>query len=109
VVSECRFVLPDRRKCRCAALRNQKFCRHHLPHAKAAPTLQPKDRPYSRVLRWRELGQSVATLALEDIPYEILDILSSLLEDGDGGISDRQAGRLLRGLLRRVGEIPAMP
>jgi hypothetical protein len=109
MASECRFVLPDRRKCRCVALRNQKFCRHHLPGANAEPTLQPKYRPYSRVVRWRELGQTVTTLALEDIPYEIRDILSCLLEDGDGGISDRQAGRLLRGLLRRVGEIPVLP
>jgi hypothetical protein len=109
MVSECRFVLPDRRKCRCAALRNQKFCRHHLLHAKPAPALQPKERPYSRIVRWRELGQSVTTLPLEDIPYEVLDILTCLLEDGDGGISDRQAGRLLRGLLRRIGSIPVLP
>jgi len=108
MVPECCFTLPNGCKCRCAATRNQPFCRHHMPHS-AGPSISRRDR-YSRIARWSQLSRGLAWLDPEEIPMEIYSILLSLLEDGPRGISDREAGRLLRGLLRRLGSVPfALP
>lgn len=104
---ECRFHLPAGRKCRAAATRNQPFCRHHGPKAaRPGPPPLPKSERYSRLAHWSWLGRSLPWLDPSEIPGEVWMILSSLLEDGTGGISDRVAGRLLRALLRRHGSVP---
>lgn len=105
---ECQFILPTGHKCRCAATRNQPFCRHHGPKPPGLPPLSRRQR-YSRLARWALLGREIPQLELTQIPFEAYDILLSLLEDGSAGISDRGAGRLLRGLLRRFGSVPFSP
>jgi hypothetical protein len=101
---ECRFVLPKGRNCRCAATRNQEFCRHHAPRpAIPGPPPIPKRDRYSRIQHWAQLGRNLAWLDPAEIPLEVHAILHSLLQDG---ISDREAGRLLRGLLQRFGSVP---
>ncbi|MBT9331859.1 hypothetical protein [Paracidobacterium acidisoli] len=108
MVSDCTFVLPGGSKCRGVALRGQSLCRHHMPGAKTRPPSPPKRSLYSRLIRWRDLGRSIPFLAKESIPEEILGILYAMLED-DGGISDRQAGKLLRSLIRSNGDVPVLP
>ncbi len=105
---ECRFILPTGRKCRCAANRNQPFCRHHTPPSGRPPV--PRRERYSRIARWSRLSRGLPWLDPTEIPGEIYCILLSLLEEGPRGISDRGAGRLIRGLLRRLGCVPfALP
>ena len=104
---ECSFRLANGRTCHAAATRNQPFCRHHGPKPAVAgpPPLSRRDR-YSRLARWADLGRRVPWLDPSQVPSEAYSILESLLEDGTTGISDREAGRLLRGLLRRLGSVP---
>jgi hypothetical protein len=101
--TECAFTLPSGQKCRCAATRNQKFCRHH--GAKTSGAVPKRDR-YSRIRRWSGLNRVLPSIKPVDIPFEAYSICLALLEDGPTGISDREAGRLLRGLSRRFGSVP---
>lgn len=95
---ECRYTLPNGRKCRGLAVHNQPFCRHHGPKFSGPPPLPRRER-YSRLSRWARLSRQLPWLDAADIPGEFHNILLSLLENG---ISDREAGRLLRGLLLRL-------
>jgi hypothetical protein len=104
---ECTQILPSGQKCRCLALRGRDACRHHL--AGPLPPPAPRRGGFSRVSRWRDLGLTVHALPARDIPFHAFSILGSLIADGDDGISDREAGRLLRALLRRHGSIPFAP
>jgi hypothetical protein len=104
---ECSQILPSGQKCRCLALRGRDACRHHC--AGPLPPLAPRRGGFSRVTRWRDLGLSVHTLPAHDIPFHAFVLLGALIADGDDGISDREAGRLLRVLLRRHGSIPFPP
>ena len=82
----------------------------HIYHcAGPLPPLAPRRGGFSRVTRWRDLGLSVHTLPAHDIPFHAFVLLGALIADGDDGISDREAGRLLRVLLRRHGSIPFPP
>jgi hypothetical protein len=99
---ECKFRLPNGHKCRCVATRNQPFCRHHGPKSAGPPPLRRRDR-YSRLARWAQLSRTLPWIEPSEIPFEIWAILHSLLEDD---ISDREAGRLLRALLQRHGDVP---
>ena len=107
MLRECAFILPGGRKCRAAANRHQALCRHHLPQP-AVPGPPPKYRrdAYSRHNRWTQLGRSIPWIEPSRIPREAFAILEALMQDGPFGVSDRVAGRLLRGLLRRLGDIP---
>jgi hypothetical protein len=104
---ECSQTLPSGQKCRCLALRDRDACRHHC--AGPLPPLAPRRGGFSRITRWRNLGLTVHTLPARDIPFHAFVLLGALLADGDDGISDREAGRLLRVLLRRHGSIPFAP
>lgn len=102
---ECVFLLANGQKCRCAAKRGQPFCRHHDPAASATcPT--PEHQRFSRHRRWIAVSRDLPSLDPAFLPTEILEILEALLSDGEDGISDRVAGRLLRILLRRIGHVP---
>jgi len=48
MVPECTFILRNGQKCRCAAIRNQEFCRHHTAQpAASGPSPAPAVlRPY---------------------------------------------------------------
>jgi hypothetical protein len=105
---ECSHILVNGQKCRCLALRGTSRCLHHCPTA-LRPPAQPARPLFSRISRWRDLSRTVHTLPASDIPYHAFAILGSLIPDGDEGISDREAGRLLRALLRRHGAIPFPP
>jgi hypothetical protein len=104
---ECTQILPTGQKCRALALRGRDACRHHL--AGPPPPRAPRRGGFSRISRWRDLGLTVHTLPAHDIPFQTFVLLGALLADGDDGISDREAGRLLRVLLRRHGRIPFAP
>jgi hypothetical protein len=104
---ECSHILPSGQNCHCLALRGRKFCRHHSPEALPPPP--PPSESISRLARWRGLGRTVDRLPAADIPFNVYIILGSLIGDGEDGISDREAGRLLRVLLRRHGSIPFPP
>ncbi|MGB6133299.1 MAG: hypothetical protein WBG54_16085 [Acidobacteriaceae bacterium] len=108
---ECSFILPNRKKCRCAALRHQTLCRHHAPRpANPGPPPIPKSELYSDLRRWRELGRRLQWMSLEEIPNTIWEILQCLVDRGPdastGSISDLTAGRFLRALLNRLGDVP---
>ena len=101
MAAECAFILPSGKKCRCMANRNHKFCRHH--GAPAQPRPATGDLPWNRLACWRETVRGLPTYPKEEIPDELLQILYSLLENC---ISDRTAGRILRTLLQRYGDVP---
>ncbi|MGB7135206.1 MAG: hypothetical protein WBD46_07950, partial [Acidobacteriaceae bacterium] len=105
---ECTRLLLHGQKCRAAAKRGLPFCRHHDPAAAAAPPRRPcsEYERFSRHRHWINVGRDLPWFAPAELPVEILAIHQALLEDGSGGISDREAGRLLRGLLRRIGCVP---
>jgi hypothetical protein len=108
---ECAFILPSGKKCRAAATRNQTLCRHHGPKpAVLGPPLRPKSQIYSRLARWRELGRNLPWLPIDEIPTAIHNILDCLIDRGpglnSGEISDLTAGRFLRALLNRLGDVP---
>lgn len=105
---ECTVRLANGLKCRGAAKRGQPFCRHHDPASAVPPAQRPlteHDR-FSRHRHWIGINRNLPWFDPADIPMEILQILEALLETGIQGISDREAGRLLRGLLRRIGHVP---
>jgi hypothetical protein len=109
MTTECRHALPNGQKCRCAATRNQKFCRHHGPKADPArngAAAVPKNERYSRIRRWSALNRVLPSIDQAEIPFEAYSIFEALLRDGETGISDREAGRLLRSLFRRYGSVP---
>lgn len=111
-VPECTFLLSTGKKCRAAASRGRPFCRHHDPAAKAAPAglRIPKHNLFSRHRRWMVINRDFPHTHPADLPGDIFEILRALLADGEDGISDREAGRLLRGMLRRLGAVPfALP
>src|SRR5580698_1073763 len=85
---ECRHVFSNGKRCRCAATPAHVFCRQHAPQPRV-PTLRSRALP---------------TLDRAEIPPAILYLLSTLLEQDR--ISDRNAGALLRALLRRFGSVP---
>ena len=103
-VRECAFRLPTGKQCRCAATRNQPFCRHHGPKPAVAgpPPISP-DQMYSRLRCWRQMGREIPWLDPSEIPGAIDNIHYALLNDG---ISDLAAGRFLRALIKRLGYIP---
>lgn len=105
MAAECAFVLPSGKKCRCMANRHHKFCRHHGAPTRRR-TLSTEDRPWSRLACWRDLGRALPDYPKREIPGELLNILYSLSCDK---ISDRTAGRTLRILLQRYGDLPLMP
>lgn len=111
-VPECTFLLSTGKKCRAAATRGRPFCRHHDPAAKAAPAglRIPKHNLFSRHRRWMVINRDFPHTHPADLPGDVFEILHALLADGEDGISDREAGRLLRGMLRRLGAVPfALP
>lgn len=103
MAAECAFILSSGKHCRCVATRNQRFCRHH---GRASAPRPPQPHLYSSLAHWRNLGRTVHTLPIEEIPAEAFWILEALLDTGSAGISDRVAGRLLRALFRRYGSVP---
>lgn len=110
IVRECSFILPNGRKCGCAATRNQSLCRHHAPKP-AVPGPPPPSRyeRYSDLIRWRRLGSNLPWMPIAEIPRAIYEILECLIDRGDlstGHISDLTAGRFLRALLNRCGAVP---
>ena len=110
MIRECSFVLPGGRKCRCAATRHLAVCRHHAPKpAVAGPPPLPKRERYSNLIRWRELARNLPWMPAAEIPQTIYDILQCLVDRGrnsTGRISDLAAGRYLRALLNRLGDVP---
>jgi hypothetical protein len=107
---ECEFRLATGRKCRAAANRNQPFCRHHAPSSAvpAEPPI-PKEERYSDLRRWRRLGAQLHSMPADEIPNAVFEILQCLVDrglDSTGHISDLTAGRFLRALLNRLGDVP---
>jgi hypothetical protein len=104
---ECTFILLNGRNCRCPATRNQLFCHHHAPKpAVPGPPPIPKNRLYSTLARWRALGQNLQWLDSRELPLAVYEILDCLIGKGNDRISDLSAGRYLRALLHRIGEVP---
>jgi hypothetical protein len=105
---ECTFVRRNGRKCRAAANRNQAFCRHHAPKpALDGPPPIAKRNIYTNLARWRALGCNLRWLDPAEIPFNVYEILSSLTgADPRDHISDLIAGRYLRALLTKLGEVP---
>ncbi len=99
---ECRHIFPNGKRCRCRAVDTHVFCHHHAPQPRPR-TLRPR---CTGLDTWREVKIHLATLAPDEIPAAILTLLSALLEDGPRTLSDRNAGALLRALVRRVGSVP---
>jgi hypothetical protein len=99
---ECRFRYPDGQRCRCRATDQHVFCRHHAPQPRV-PTLRNRAVPFRR---WLDLRRALPTLDPAEIPPAILYVLSLLLQENPTRISDRNAGELLRALVRRCGSIP---
>jgi hypothetical protein len=102
--AECAFTLPNGHKCRCMATRDHAFCRHHGAPSRQRPA-SLRDR-WSRLACWRDVGRSLNEMPADDLPHEIVQILASLLTNR---ISERTAGRFLRVLLQRCGDVPVMP
>lgn len=99
---ECRHIFSDGKRCRCAAVPTHVFCRHHAPQPRPR-TLRPRG---AGLLSWRDIRIHLATLSRDEVPSAILTLLSALLEDGSRSPSDRNAGALLRALVRRFGSVP---
>lgn len=102
---ECAFTLPSGKKCRGMANRNHKFCRHHGAPSQRR-TLPTGDRPWSRLACWRDLGRALPDYPKREIPGQLLNVLYALSRNN---ISDRTAGRILRILLQRYGDLSLMP
>ena len=94
--AECTFVLPNGNKCRCLANRGHNLCRHHGAAPPVRSTRPRTDRDADRTY-WREMGETIRGRYPDDYPTRMLDLLDALRENR---ISDRAAGRLLRGLLQ---------
>jgi len=106
---ECRFTFPNGKRCRCRATPSHVFCRQHAPqaHLPRPRPLQPRSTGAGTSFRnWRDLERNLITLEPEELAAEAAYILDALLIDGPHGISDTNAGRLLRALLRRLGIVP---
>jgi hypothetical protein len=108
---ECRFTFPNGKRCRCRATPSHVFCRQHAPQSPllaARPRQNQSSSTSAGTLffNWRELERNLITLEPREIAAEALYILNALLTDGSRGISDSNAGRLLRALLRRLGTVP---
>ena len=104
--SECTFILPNGQKCRGNAIRNSELCRHHRPQPAGRPA-PAKRALYSRLAKWRSLGRELAWLEPAEIPLAIYEILDSLTDrDPWDRLSNEVAGRYLRALLSRLGEVP---
>lgn len=103
---ECIHILPNGQKCRGTATRGHEFCRHHGPKPLGGGPPAPQPRRISRIARWSSLSRNLPWIDPADLPIEAYSILLALLEDGVAGISDREAGRLLRGIVRRHGSVP---
>ena len=99
---ECRFVYPEGQRCRCRATDRHVFCRQHAPQPRV-PTLRNRTIPFRS---WIDLRRALPTLDRAEISPAILFVLDALLREGSLGISDRNAGLLLRALLRRHGSVP---
>ncbi len=97
---ECRFTFANGKRCRCRATTSHVYCRQHAPQPRV-PTLRNRATPFRH---WLDLRRALPTLDRSEIPPAILFVLSALLEDGC--ISDRNAGILLRALLRSFGSVP---
>jgi hypothetical protein len=105
---ECTFVRRNGRKCRAAANRNQAFCRHHAPKpASDGPPPIAKRNIYTNLAKWRALGRDLRWLDPAESPLSVYEILNSLAgADPDNHLSDLIAGRYLRALLTKIGEVP---
>jgi len=107
---ECTFILRNGSKCRAAANRNQNLCRHHAPKpAVPPPPPIPKNELYSNLARWRRLGLELKSMPEDEIPLAVWQILQCLIDRGPDvpeSISDLTAGRFLRALLNRLGNVP---
>jgi len=99
---ECRHIFPNGKRCRCLAVKTHVFCLHHAPQPRPR-TLRPRG---AGLGSWRDIQIHLATLARDEVPAAILTLLSALLEDGPRSPSDRNAGALLRALVRRTGSVP---
>ncbi len=110
MVRECSFILPNGNKCHCAATRNLDVCRHHAPKpAVPGPPPIPRRERYSDLIRWRTLGSRLPWMPKTQIPSAVYEILQCLVDRGEnssGRISDLTAGRYLRALLNRLGDVP---
>ena len=105
---ECTFVRRNGRKCRAAANRNQAFCRHHAPKpASDGPPPIAKRNIYTNLAKWRALGRDLRWLDPAEIPFNVYEILNALTGANPGDhLSDLIAGRYLRALLTKIGEVP---
>jgi hypothetical protein len=105
---ECTFVRRNGRKCRAAANRNQAFCRHHAPkRASDGPPPIAKRNIYTNLARWRAFGRDLRWLDPAEIPFNVYEILNALTGANPGDhLSDLIAGRYLRALLTKIGEVP---
>jgi len=99
---ECRFTFPNGKRCRCRATTSHVFCSRHAPQPRV-PTLRNRKTPFRT---WLDLRRALPTLDRDEIRPAILFVLSSLLEEGPGRISDSSAGTLLRALVRSFGSVP---
>jgi hypothetical protein len=105
---ECTFVRRNGRKCRAAANRNQAFCRHHAPKPAAdGPPPIAKRNIYTNLARWRAFGRDLRWIDPAEIPFNVYEILNALTgANPDDHLSDIIAGRYLRALLTKIGEVP---
>ncbi|HEX3986589.1 MAG TPA: hypothetical protein VHX13_08260 [Acidobacteriaceae bacterium] len=101
---ECTWTLPNGRKCRGLAGRNQTFCRHHRPQTPGQRPTPRRDR-YTPRMRWRATGCELPCLRTEELPSLVYELLDSLTQPGQAP-SDRTVGRFLREALTRLGQVP---
>ncbi len=99
--TECTRTLANGQKCRCMATRGFAFCRHHGAPRSARPLRDPI--LWNRLSCWRNSPRDYLEDPVEEVPGHMLNLLYALLEDN---VSDRYAGRWLRILLKRVGDLP---
>jgi hypothetical protein len=104
VIPECTHTLPNGRKCRGLAGRNQPFCRHHRPKTTGQRQIPRRDR-YTPLVRWRATGRELPHLRAEELPCLVYEILDALTQPGQSP-SDRTVGRFLRAALTRLGQVP---
>ncbi len=104
---ECTFILSNGKKCRCAATRHQEFCRHHGPKpANAGPRPAARRSRYTDHAKWCALGRNLRWLDPREIPFTVHHILESMIRPRPERLSDLVAGRYLRLLLLRLGQVP---
>lgn len=98
---ECARTLANGHKCRCLATRGFAFCRHH--GAPPKPSIPFSEREWNRRACWRSSPRDYMEDPIEEVPWHMLNLLHALLQDD---VSDRYAGRWLRRLIQRVGDLP---